>query len=130
MSSAARQGRLFLLITLIIVVAGEAVSLAIRYKLERLGLSDVARLCFTLGLFWNMWDGSRGARWLLVLCFVGAAGYGSYLLMTDPRVAAKPIGLLVVIPMIILALVLAIGLASPMVGAFQAHQREKEKANE
>ena len=126
MNNDAKRGFVILTIITFLVIVGEVFLLGFRFLTIRLSWSDLVRVLLTIWLLWNTWKGASWARWIVAVLYLLATGLGVYYFITDPRILAKTTAIWLFGSLVAALFLMGLGLALPWVGAFQAHQRNRE----
>lgn len=126
MDDRARPGRWILLAVTAITVLSEGLLALVALLSGRLEAAQVVRIVLTVGILWQVWEGARWARWLTVALSLAGAVFVVVigLVIADGEARPKVRELSVAVAAFCTAI--AVAMASPWVGAYQAAQRRNK----
>lgn len=118
-------GRTILIIVIVFTVLLEMLSSGFQVQAGRFGISSVGRMFLTVFLLMYVWDGSKWARWILVVLLFAAAGLMVTIALTFPAISERSDLVALLIGLGVIYLMLSMGLASPWMGAYQNARRPR-----
>lgn len=121
-------GRWIVIVVIALIALLELGSLGLALLQGQVKIGQLGRMCFTLWLLMEIWNGTAWARWLLISLFVVAGvGLPIVIFRMEQKMGVPelvPALITVAIVVAVISLGLAALLATPWVGAYQAVKRQ------